>query len=58
MAMLRVTANSRKRRPITPPISRMGMNTAINETVMEMMVNPTCRAPFSAACSGGSPCSR
>ena len=57
MAMLRVTANSRKRRPMTPPMSRMGMNTASSETVMETMVKPICLAPLSAAWKGGSPAS-
>ncbi len=57
MAMLSVTANSRKSRPTSPPMSRMGMNTANNERVMETMVKPICFAPLSAACSGVSPIS-
>ncbi len=44
-----VTANSRNTRPTMPPISSTGMNTAISEKVMEMMVKPISRAPFSAA---------
>jgi len=55
IAMLRVTANDRKRRPTIPPISKSGMNTASSETVIETMVKPICFAPFSAATSGGSP---
>ena len=31
MATLSVTANSRNSRPTTPPISKMGMNTASSE---------------------------
>ena len=33
------------------------MNTAIRERLIETTVKPICRAPFSAACIGGSPCS-
>src|SRR5258707_275045 len=50
MAMLTVTANSRNRRPTMPPISRMGMNTAISDTVIETMVKPISREPSIAAC--------
>ncbi len=49
MAMLSVTANSRKSRPTMPPMSRIGMNTASSETVIETMVKPICFAPSSAA---------
>ena len=55
--MLSVTANSRNSRPMIPPMSRIGMNTAISETVMETMVKPICLAPSSAASSGVSPSS-
>ncbi len=34
MATERITANSRNRRPTMPPISRMGMNTAISEMLI------------------------
>ena len=44
-----VTANSRNTRPTMPPISRTGINTAISENVIEMMVKPISRAPLSAA---------
>ncbi len=57
MAMLSVTANSRKRRPMMPPMSRIGMKTAMSDTVMDTIVKPICRAPASAARSGGMPSS-
>ena len=57
MATESVTANERKSRPTTPPIRSRGMKTASREAVMEMMVNPICRAPLSAARIGVSPCS-
>ncbi len=53
-----VTANSRKRRPMMPPMNNSGMNTAISEKVIEMIVNPIWPAPFNAASSGRMPCSR
>ena len=43
------TANSRKSRPTTPPIIRIGMNTAMREMLIETTVNPISRAPLSAA---------
>jgi len=52
------TANSRKSRPTIPPISRMGMNTATSEALIERTVKPISREPRSAAASGVSPCSR
>ena len=52
IATLRVTANSRNSRPTMPPISRMGMNTAISEMLMESTVKPISREPFSAASIG------
>ena len=52
-ATLSVTANSRKRRPTMPPMSRMGTKTARSETVIETMVKPICSAPLSAALNGG-----
>ena len=33
------------------------MNTATSETLIESTVKPISREPFSAACSGVSPCS-
>ena len=50
-----VSANSRKRRPIRSPISRIGMKTATSERLIETTVEPTSRAPASAAVAGGSP---
>ena len=52
-----VTANSRNTRPTMPPISSTGMNTAISENVIEMMVKPISREPFSAASNGRMPLS-
>ena len=49
MAADRVTANSRKRRPTTPPIMRMGMKTATSETDMERTVKPISFEPTMAA---------
>ena len=54
-ATLRVTANSRKRRPTMPPISRMGMNTAISDVLIDSTVKPISCEPFSAASSGRHP---
>ena len=58
MAIESVTANSRNRRPTTPPIISSGMKTAINETLMVTTVKPTSLAPLSAAWNGCIPCSR
>ena len=55
MATDSVTANSRNSRPTMPPISRIGMNTATSETLIESTVKPISRAPLSAASSGGMP---
>ncbi len=38
-------ANSRKSRPMMPPIRSSGMNTAISETLMEKTVKPISFAP-------------
>ena len=57
MAAESVIANSRKSRPTMPPISRIGMNTAINDRLIDTTVNPTSRAPFRAASRGAIPCS-
>ena len=46
MAMLSVTANSRKSRPMTPPMKRSGMSTATSDTVSETMVKPICLLPL------------
>ena len=55
MAADSTTANSRNKRPTTPPISRMGMNTAIRETLMDTTVKPISRAPCKAAARAGMP---
>ena len=52
------TANSRKRRPIIPPIRRIGMNTATSEMLIESTVKPISRAPWIAASRGDMPASR
>ncbi len=44
-----VTANSRNRRPTIPPMNSSGMNTATSDTLIVSTVNPTSRAPSSAA---------
>ncbi len=58
MVTARVTANSLNRRPITPPMKRSGISTAISEMVRDMMVKPICPAPAIAASNGLMPSSR
>ena len=53
----RVMANSWNSRPMIPPISRIGRNTAISEAVIDTTVKPTSCAPTSAACTRGMPAS-
>jgi hypothetical protein len=48
-ATLTVTANSRNSRPTYPPIRNSGMNTAISDRVIDMMVKPISPAPLRAA---------
>ena len=55
MAADSVTANSRNSRPTTPPISRIGMNTATSDRLMDSTVKPTSRDPRSAARIGDMP---
>ena len=57
MATDSVTANSRKSRPTIPPMSRMGVKTAISEMLMESTVNPISLEPFKAASKGDMPSS-
>ena len=57
MAIDSVTANSRNRRPMMPPINRRGISTAISETLIETMVKVISREPLSAAANGSSPSS-
>ena len=54
---LRVTANSRNKRPTMSPMKSKGMSTAMSETVNDTMVKPICFDPMSAASSGGCPSS-
>ena len=58
MATESVTANSRNRRPTTPPINKRGVNTPIRETLMVITVKPISFAPLSAAWNGSMPFSR
>jgi hypothetical protein len=57
IAIESVIENSRNRRPTMPPISRIGMNTAISDSVIESTVKPTSRDPASAASMRGMPAS-
>ena len=50
-----VTANSSKSRPTSPPMKRIGRNTAASEIVIETIVNAISFEPRNAASSGGSP---
>ena len=52
IAIERVTANSRNRRPTMPPISRIGINTAISEMLMESTVKPISCAPLQRRLEG------
>ena len=57
-AMASVTENSRNSRPTMPGMNSSGMNTAINDRVIETTVKPMRRAPSIAASIGPMPCSR
>ena len=57
MVSVTVIANSRNRRPTIPPISSNGMNTAIRDRLMDMIVKPISPAPFRDASSGVMPAS-
>ena len=48
-----ITANSWNSRPITPGMKKIGMNTAMSELEIEMIVKPTSLEPCSAAWKGG-----
>ncbi len=50
-----VSANSRNRRPMMPPISSSGMKTAISDKLIESTVKPISLEPLSAAFIGVSP---
>ena len=55
IATLIVTANSRNKRPRIPPMKSTGMNTATSEIVIDRIVKPISREPFSAASLTPSP---
>ena len=55
MAADSVIANSRNSRPTTPPISKMGMNTATKDRLIDSTVKLTSRAPCTAALNGATP---
>ena len=55
MASVSVVANSWNRRPMMPPMNRIGMNTATSEILIDITVKPICLAPISAACIGVCP---
>jgi hypothetical protein len=50
-----VTANSRNTRPMIPPMSNSGMNTATSEKLIESTVKAISREPLSAASKGATP---
>jgi hypothetical protein len=50
-----VTANSRNKRPMIPPMSRSGTKTTISEVLIESTVNRISSEPVSAASNGGAP---
>ena len=56
-ARVTVAAKALNTRPTTPPMSRIGRNTAVSDRVMEMMVKPISREPRIAAWSGAMPSS-
>ncbi len=45
IATAMVIENSRSRRPMIPSRNSTGINTATSDVVIEMIVNPTSRAP-------------
>ena len=52
-----VTANSRNKRPICPPMKSSGINTATSDRLIDSTVKPTSRAPSSAALKRSMPAS-
>ena len=52
-----VTANSRNSRPVCPPMNSSGINTATSDRLIDSTVNPTSRAPSSAALKRSMPAS-
>ena len=55
IAVAMVTANSRNMRPRMPPMNRIGMKTAVSDTVMVTIVDAISFEPASAASSRDSP---
>ena len=53
----KVTANSRNKRPVCPPMNSSGMNTATSDTLMDSTVKPTSLAPSNAALKRSMPAS-
>src|SRR5436190_367082 len=51
----RVMANSRNSRPMTSPMNKSGISTAMRDTVRLMMVKPICCEPLNAACKRALP---
>ena len=58
MAKVRVSANSRRKRPMIPPRKISGMKAATRDRLIEITVKPICREPLSAARRGRMPASR
>ena len=57
IATAMVMANSWNKRPTTSPMKSSGINTAMSETVSEIIVKAICLLPLNAAAIGVSPCS-
>ena len=49
--------NSRKSRPVSPPMNITGMNTAASASVVATMAKKISRVPSTPACTGGLPAS-
>src|SRR6266404_3837561 len=58
IANARVTENSRNTRPTRPVMNNSGMKAATSDMLIEITVNPICRAPSMAARNGDMPFSR
>ncbi len=58
IAAVKVSENSRNRRPMVPPMNSSGMKAAISEKLIVTTVKPISDTPLSAAVRIGSPASR
>ena len=58
MAAVITTANSWNKRPSTPPMNKIGIKTATNDTLMATTVKPISRLPCNTAWRSGTPRSR